>query len=261
MISIAKIVSMILCVLICVVVVVIPSLVIKKRSSKIETGLLGALSYGFLGYIWQYVFFIFFAAFVMGSLANTGVFLQIIMTLVSTALTVLSLFWGIYLTNQKQRSIYRSAAVGIGFGFGKMAIELIFSNVYRLYLVGKINRGISTVDIKMKESLQATKITTLYLDTYRCVLMFLVVFALALIMGHLYLQENVMKMSILAAILYEVITLLNLIIESLVKGIAGNVVQLIFLTVVGAAAGIILWHWFQTNKVVLNPMEILKKEQ
>ncbi len=261
MISAGKMAAMILSILICVAVVVIPSFMIKKRSSKIETGLLGALSYGFLGYVWQYIFFIFFSVFVMGALKSAGVFMQLFMTVVSTALTVLSLFWGIYLTNQKQRSIYRSAAVGIGFSFGKMAIELIYSNVYRLYFAFQINAGGYQADPEIKESILATNTATLYLDTYRCVLMFLVVFALALIMGHLYLQENVKKMSILAAILYESVTLINLIIGSVLKGTAGTVVQVVFLTAVGGAAGIILWHWFNTNKVVLNPLAIVKKEK
>nr|MBP3598803.1 hypothetical protein [Eubacterium sp.] len=261
MISMGKIISMIFCVVICVAVIAIPSLMIKKRSSKLETGLLGALCYGFLGYVWQYIFFIFFATFVMGTLKNTGVFLQILMTLASTALTILSLFWGIYLTNQKQRSLYRSAAIGIGFSCGKMAIELIYSNLYRVYFAFQINGGTFQADPEIKASILSTSTTTIYLDTYRCVLMFFVVFALALIMGHLYLKEDVKKMSILAGILYEVVTLVNLLLGSVIPGIAGTIVQLVFLTAVGAAAAMILWNWFRTGKVVLNPLEIMRKEK
>lgn len=261
MISTGKIVSMIVSILICAVAVVIPSLLIKKRSSKIETGLLGALSYGFVAYVWQYIFFIFFSVLIMGVLKNAGVLMQLIMTFAATALTVLSLFWGIYLTNQKQRSIYRSAAVGIGFSFGKMAIELIYSNAYRLYFSVQINTGVFKADPEIKQSIITTKSATVYLDTYRCLLMFLVIFALALIMGHLYLQKNVKKMSILAGVIYEAITLLNLMIGSLLPGVAATIVQIIFLTVVGSMAGVILWHWFRSGKVEVNPVAILQEER
>ena len=46
---------MIVCPLIALVVLGIAYYKIHKRSSKLETGLPGALGYGFLGYLWQYL--------------------------------------------------------------------------------------------------------------------------------------------------------------------------------------------------------------
>ncbi len=259
MISVAKMVSMIICILLCVVMVAVPSWMIKQRSRKIETGLLGALGYGFVGYVWYYIFYIFIGVFLMAKAGTTGVLVQIFMTLISTSLTVLSLFWGIYLTNQKQHSIYRSAAVGIGFAFGKMAIELIYDNLYKFYFSLQINSGTFQADSSIRKAIEGTSTSTMYLDVYRCFLMFLLVFALALIMGHLYLQENVKKMAILAAILYETVTIINVFVTSVLPGAAASIAQFLFLTLVGVASGTILLHWFKTNKVVLNPLEIWKK--
>ena len=55
MVSTITMLVMAICVLVSVAVPVIPLFMIRKRSSKIETGLSGAVGYGFLGYIWQYL--------------------------------------------------------------------------------------------------------------------------------------------------------------------------------------------------------------
>ena len=56
---------MILCPLIALAVLGIAYFKIHKRSSKLETGLPGALGYGFLGYLWQYLIFSFLAMYLL----------------------------------------------------------------------------------------------------------------------------------------------------------------------------------------------------
>ena len=121
---------MIVCPLIALVVLGIAYYKIHKRSSKLETGLPGALGYGFLGYLWQYLIFSFLAMYLMAlvfkgvsGIGKVGVSFGL--TFLSTAFTIAALYWGIYLTNEKKRSLYRSAVVGIGFSLGKVAIELV----------------------------------------------------------------------------------------------------------------------------------------
>ena len=101
---------MIVCPLIALVVLGIAYYKIHKRSSKLETGLPGALGYGFLGYLWQYLIFSFLAMYLMAlvfkgvsGIGKVGVSFGL--TFLSTAFTIAALYWGIYLTNEKKRSL------------------------------------------------------------------------------------------------------------------------------------------------------------
>ena len=100
MISTFTMAMMVVCILIGVAVPFFCILFLKGRSSKIETGLAGAVGYGMLGYVWQYVFYVFIGAFlarmpIPGSLTVRFVILQFLLTLVSTGCTAASLYWGI----------------------------------------------------------------------------------------------------------------------------------------------------------------------
>ena len=190
MVSTITMLVMAICVLVSVAVPVIPLFMIRKRSSKIETGLSGELARG-------------------GGAFQTAV-MNILLTFVSTAFTALSLYWGIYLTNQKQISLYRSAAVGIGFSLGKIAIDLVYPYVYSMYFAFQINAGTFQADEDMRLSILNTSIGSLLTGTYKCLLMFVIIFAITLIMGHYYIEKN-RKMTWLSVIAsYEVIMLINI---------------------------------------------------
>ena len=85
-----------------------------KKSSKIETGMMGAAGYGILGYIWQEVIYSFLALVLFANLpwlrnitGGAALLFAAAEALVSGIFIALGLYWGIYLTNTKQRSLYR----------------------------------------------------------------------------------------------------------------------------------------------------------
>ncbi len=260
MVSTMKIVIMILCVLVCAGVMAAPCFLIHRRSSKLETGLVGALCYGFLGYIWFYIFYMFCGALVVRMIPRASVWLglyEFFLTLLTTALTVLSLFWGIYLTNQKQRSIYRSAAVGIGFSLGKTAIDLFYPYLYSLYFSFQINRGTFAANPAIKDSILKTSTSSLLMGSYKCILMFAFLFYLALIMGDLYLKKDTKRMAVTAAVLYEAVTLLNVVLQWILPGLAASIIFVVLLSVLAAGCVVVLRHWFASGEVVINPLDIL----
>lgn len=263
MVSTITILVMAICVLVSIAVPVIPLFMIRKRSSKIETGLSGAVGYGFLGYIWQYLFYMFVGAFIARELAQGGAFwnaaINILLTFVSTACTALSLYWGIYLTNQKQISLYRSAAVGIGFSLGKIAIDLVYPYVYKMYFAFQINAGTFQADEDMKLLILNTSTGSLLTSTYKCLLMFVIIFAITLVMGHYYIAKN-RKMTWLSVIAsYEVIMLINILLRFLLKNnVFFDVWLMAVFTVFALAAGVILYNWFCNGEVEVSPFAAVR---
>lgn len=264
MVSLAKLVVMAVCVLICIVAIAIPTYLIKCRSSKIETGLSGAIGYGFLGYIWQYVFLMFAVVLVSRFLISgkNVALLQFLLTFVTTAWTAVSLYWGIYLTNQRQISIYRSAAVGIGFSLGKMGIDLIYPYATSFYFSLQINAGTFHGEEALRYSILETSIPSLFAGTYKCLLMFVMIFAIALIMGHYYIagKKQMAWLSVLG--IYEVIMLINMGLQFTVGRLsqtANDIAFMIVFTVVAALAVLVLYHWLRTDEVEWNPQKLLQK--
>lgn len=271
MVSMTTIVMMAFCVLVSIAALAIPFMKIRKRSSKIEAGLTGALCYGFLGYIWQYVFFLFAGVF-LAKLPVTDnervreVVVSILLTLVNTALTALSLYWGIYLTNQKQLSLYRSAAVGIGFSLGKIGIDLIYPYITSIYFSFQINQGTFQAADQTAEAIRIsileTTVGSLLSGTYKCMLMFVIIFAAALIMGHYYIQKN-QKMAWLSVFcIYETVTLVNVILLQIFRDgpeVVKEAASMAALTVIAVAGGIVLYHWFRRDEVEVNPLTVIRR--
>lgn len=260
-----NIVIMVVCVLVCIAALAVPYIMIKRRSSKLETGLPGAIGYGFLGYVWQYVIYMFLGYltgyfFLKMGVWNeiTGILLRVVLTLVSTLCTAVSLYWGIYLTNQKQISIYRSAAVGIGFSLGKMGIDLIFPYVSSVYFSFQINNGTFAADSNIETSILASTPGSLIIGTYKCLLMFVIIFAIALIMGKYYIEKNRRMVWLSVLCIYEVTMLLNFILMQ-VPGVFSDIAFIIVFTVIAAAAGLVLWNWFKTDEVEVNPIAVFRK--
>lgn len=267
MVSLVKLGAMVVCVLICIVAIAIPTYLIKCRSSKIETGLSGAIGYGFLGYIWQYVFLMFAVVlvsrfFISGNKEPNVALMQFLLTFVTTACTAVSLYWGIYLTNQKQISIYRSAAVGIGFSLGKMGIDLIYPYATSFYFSLQINAGTFHGEEALRYSILETTVPSLFAGTYKCLLMFVIIFAIALIMGHYYIagKKQMAWLSVLG--IYEVIMLINMGLQftfGRLSQTANDIAFMIVFTVVAVLAVLVLYHWLRTDEVEWNPQKLLQK--
>lgn len=267
MISVFTMGMMAVCVLIGVAVPFGCVLLLKGRSSKIESGLSGAVGYGVLGYVWQYVFYLFIGAFLMsapiaGNEIVWTVIVQFLLTLVSTGCTAASLYWGIYLTNQKQISLYRSAAVGIGFSLGKIGIELVYPYAYSLYLSVQMNAGTCQADELIQQSILSTTAGSLISGLYKCLLMFVIIFVIALIMGKYYIQDN-KKMTWLFVIgVYEAIMIINVVLRYLFRTteLGTDIALMIVLTLIAAAAGVILWHWYRHDEVEVNPLAVIRRD-
>lgn len=267
MISVFTMVMMAVCVLIGVAVPFGCILLLKGRSSKIESGLSGAVGYGVLGYVWQYVFYMFIGAFLMsapipGNEMVKAVILQFLLTLVSTGCTAASLYWGIYLTNQKQISLYRSAAVGIGFSLGKIGIDLVYPYVYSLYLSLQMNEGTCQVNEFIQESILNTTAGSLISGLYKCLLMFVIIFWIALIMGKYYIQDNKKLTWIFVIGVYEMIMIINVVLRYLFRRteLGTDIALMVVLTLIAAAAGVILWHWYQHDEVEVNPLAVIRRK-
>lgn len=264
-----KIVSMAVCILLSITAMAIPLFMLKKRSSKIETGLLGAVAYGFLGYVWQSVLSVFLVVLVnrlpiFGSGGFHFFAVNFLGMLCGTACTALSLFWGIYLTNQKQRSLYRSAAVGIGFSLGKTSIEYIALYARDIYYSLQINNGTyqaSEESDAIKRLILERSTATVFTGMYKCLVMFVIIFAIALIMGNFYLQNENKKAWLSVICLYGGVILVNIILRQIFDNTikAGyDIAYVVVYTVLAGGAGLILYHWFRHGVVELNPLAVIR---
>lgn len=265
MVSMTKIVSMAVCILFSITAMAVPLYMLKKRSSGIETGLSGAVSYGFLGYIWQSVLSVFLVVFVnklpvFGSGGFHVFAVNFLGILCGIACTALSLFWGIYLTNQKQRSLYRSAAVGIGFSLGKTSVEYIALYVRDIYYSIQMNRGTYRASDAIRQSILERSSATVFTGMYKCLVMFVILFAIALIMGNFYLKGENRKAWISVSCLYGSVILLNVILRQIFDSskVAYDISYIVVYSVFAAGAGVILYHWFRQGTVELNPLAVVR---
>lgn len=259
MVSTFNMVLMLVCVVVGIAAAAVPYLMISRRSSALETGLPGAFGYGVLGYVWQYVFYIFGGGVFLyrlpfwGSMNGTAreVLLNVLLTILTTLCTVAALYWGIYLTNQKKISIYRSATVGIGFGLGRIALDLVYPYCHSFYFALQINGGTYHGKEELKNSIISTSSASLVSGTYKCVLMLVIVLDIALIMGNYYISKNKKMAWIYPLAVYEVIMLLNALPRLMFgnREIVAEVVVIVIYTIVAAAAGVDLYRWFKTGQI------------
>lgn len=249
---------MLVCVVVGIAAAAVPYFMISKRSSALETGLPGAIGYGVLGYVWQYVLYMFGGVFIarlpflkgMNESAQVIV-LNVLLTFLTTLCTVAALYWGIYLTNQKKVSIYRSATVGIGFGLGRIGLDLIYPYCYSFYLALQINGGTYHGKEELKNSIISTNSASLVTGTYKCILMLLIVLDIALVMGNYYISEKKKMAWIYPLAVYEVIMLLNAL-PRLIFGnreIVAEAVVIVIYTILAAAAGVDIYCWFKTGQI------------
>lgn len=258
MVSTFNMVLMLVCVVVGIAAAAVPYFMISKRSSALETGLPGAIGYGVLGYVWQYVLYMFGGVFIarlpflkgMNESAQVIV-LNVLLTFLTTLCTVAALYWGIYLTNQKKVSIYRSATVGIGFGLGRIGLDLIYPYCYSFYLALQINGGTYSGKEELKNSILSSTSVSLVSGTYKCVLMLVIVLGIALIIGNYYISGNKKIAWIYPLVIYEVIMLMNALPRILFanRGYLAEIVVIVLYTIVASAAGVDIFCWFKTKQI------------
>lgn len=259
MVSTFNMVLMLVCVVAGIAAAAVPYLMISRKSSALETGLPGAIGYGVLGYVWQYVLYIFGGGVFLYRLpfwrsmneTAQAIILNVLLTILTTLCTVAALYWGIYLTNQRKISIYRSATVGIGFGLGRIGLDLIYPYCHSFYLALQINGGTYHGKEELKNSIISTTSASLVSGTYKCVLMLVIVLDIALIMGNYYISKNKKMAWIYPLAVYEVIMLLNALPRLMFgnREIVAEVVVIVIYTIVAAAAGVDIYRWFKTGQI------------
>ena len=242
---------------------VIPYILICRRSSKIETGMVGAVCYGFLGFFWQQLIYMMLIVF----LSNIGAVYRllndnfIISAVVYAALcsifVALGMYWGIYLTNQKQHSLFRSAVIGIGFGLGSVGWNIWVFYGMSLYESIRINMGVFSGEEKLRASILATSTGSMLLDAYKFILLLLIYLGVALLMGKHYLG-GMKKIAWAVPIFVQLfISLTNAILRQYVPDPAQKIVFYLILTILAAASVCLVYRWLKTGEVTTE----IKKQQ
>lgn len=194
MVSTGQITGMAVSILLPLLVAALFYFLIGRKSRKIETGMLGAAAYGCLGFLWQQLIYL-VAAVGMTSFSplrnaieGNYVLSALLFSFVCSVFVALGMYWGVYLTNQKQKSLYRSVTVGIGFGVGNAVWNIILPYAMSFYYSIQINAGTFAKDAETRESILATSPATMYLDALKCILFLLVYMGVAYEMSRYYLE-------------------------------------------------------------------------
>lgn len=229
-----------------------------KRSSKMETGMMGAIGYGVMGYIWEELIYSFLGLLALTKMTNvlnaTGgnaVFVAAVEALLSAVFVSVGLYWGIYLTNTKQRSLYRSATIGIGFGIGYSLLTYGF----QLYYAIKINSGTFSGANGAKKTILATSATSLYLATYRNVLMLLIFLGIALLMGKYYLEKRHLYAWLTPVIVYMFIRFTDVILNTYLTNAIAKPIVLTILTILAAGSVWLVIGFLRTGGLSVRKIE------
>lgn len=230
-----------------------------KRSSKIEGGMFGALAYGILGYFWQEIIYSFLGLVALtkmtGILNATGgnaVFVAFVEALTGSLFVALGLYWGIYLTNTKQRSLFRSTTVGIGFGVGAALLKYGF----QLYYAVRINMGTFSGTDASREAILGISASSLYLAAYRNILIVLIYMGVALLMGKFYLQKNRLSSWLVPILTYMFMRFTDVILNTYAPEVVAKSVYCVILTVLAAGVSWMVYQWLKTGEVHIGKYEI-----
>lgn len=225
-----------------------------QRSSKIEGGMLGALAYGALGYFWQEIIYSFLGLVALtkmtGILNATGgnaVFVAFVEALAGSVFVALGLYWGIYLTNTKQRSLFRSVTIGIGFGIGDALLKYGF----QLFYAVKINAGTFSGTDMSKKAILATPVSSLYLAAYRNVLVVIIYMGVALLMGKFYLEKNKLSSWLVPILAYMFMRFTDVLLNTYAPEMVAKIAYCVVLTVLAAGSLWTIWRWMKTGEIRL----------
>lgn len=227
-----------------------------RKSRKIETGMLGAIGYGALGYVWQELIYSFLGMLVLvkmaGSLQKTAngsgaVLVAAIEALVSAIFVAAGLYWALYLTNTKQQSIYRSATIGIGFGIGYSALTYGFE----LYYAIRINCGTFQGVESAKQKILQTSVTSLYVSAYRNVVVLLIFLGVALLMGKYYLEKRRLYAWLMPIVVYMFLRFTDVIFNTYLPTMVAKIVVIILFTILAIGSVWIVKKFLHTGEIVI----------
>lgn len=257
MVSTGQMLGMVVAILLPILVAVIFCILIHKRSSKIETGLIGAVSYGVLGFLWQQLIYLMVIviltniAWFRNTIGSNYVMSALIYGLVCGIFVALGLYWGIYLTNQKQRSLYRSTTIGIGFGLGNAIWNIAAPYGMSVYYGIQINSGSFAGSETLKASIVGTPAITMYLDSLKCILLLLIFMGVALLLGRFYLEGNKPAAWGTPILVQLFISLTNALMKEYLPGPVAKIGIYVILTLLAAASVWLVIGWLRTGEVIL----------
>lgn len=255
MVSTGQMVGMAVAILLPVLVAVFLGVVIGRHSRKIETGMLGAVAYGFLGFLWQQLFYLVMIVvltnfgWLRNAIGSYYVISAFVYGLVCSAFVALGLYWGIYLTNQKQRSLFRSTTIGVGFGLGNIAWNIVAPYGMSLYYSIQINAGSFAGSTETKASILATASSTMYLDSLKCILFLIVYMGVAHLMSKYYLEGNKIYAWGVPVVVQLFISLTNALMKQYLPEIAAKIGIYVVLALLSAASVWMVWNWLKESRV------------
>lgn len=242
MVSSGQLVGMGMAIVLCLLAVAALYIMVNRHSRKIETGMMGAVGYGALGFLWQQLIYLMAVvlltnqAWLRDAIGSYFAISAVVYGLVCSIFVALGMYWGIYLTNQKQRSIYRSTTIGIGFGLGNIMWNILAPYGMSLYDAIRINAGTFTGNEKTKESILATASATMYLDALKCILLLVIYMGVAYIMADFYLKGKKWHAAAVPVAAQLVISLSNAFMRQYLPELAARIGIYVVLALFAAAS-------------------------
>jgi hypothetical protein len=255
MVSLGQMTGMLMALLLPTAVAAAFFVVIRRKSRKIETGIFGAFGYGFAGYLWQELIYL-MAIIGLCNLEAVRTVIEkyyFITAFVYSIFVTVGLYWGIYLTNQKQKSLYRSVAVGIGFGFGNVVWNLFAAYGMSFFYAIQMNRGNFNGSAEVKASILNTPASTMYLDALKCILFLIVYVGIAYVMSGHYLKGKRVYALAVPAITQLFISLTNAVMSRLLPKMAAQIGIYIILALLSAFTLYLLYGWLKKDHTVSEP--------
>ena len=257
MVSTGQIIAMCIAMLLPLLVAVVFYILIHRRSSKIEAGMPGAIGYGILGFLWQELIYLMLIViltnfvWLRNLMSNNFALTAVVYGLLCSIFVALGLYWGTYLTNQKQRSLYRSATIGLGFGIGNIGWYILATYSMSLYYSIQINAGTFAKSEELKASILNTSAMSMYMDALRCILLLLIYTGVALLLGKFYLEGNKRAAWGTPILVQFFISFTNALVQEYLPAMAARI---LFYAVLACMAAVSVWtllRWLRTGQVVL----------
>ncbi len=242
--------GLIVAILLPILVGAVPYYIFWRRSSKVESGMMGAIAYGVLGYFWQEILYSFLALLALANMTSilnatgkSAVVVAIVESVFSALFVGLGLYWGVYLTNSKQRSIYRSMTIGIGFGIGSALLTYGFE----LYYAVRINMGIYTGSDSTKEQLMSTSTASLYVAAYRNVMTMLVFMGVALLIGRFHMEKKRLYAYLVPVIIWVFLRFTDVILNSYTSQVVSKTIYCIVITLLAAGSVYVIANYLRDD--------------
>lgn len=244
MVSTGQMMGYVMAILLPLIAVLIPFYILWKQSSKVERGMLGAIGYGIMGYFWQKIIYYFLKKLALSANIGNLDVLAVVDVLVSGIFVAAGLYWGVYLTNTKQRSLYRSTTVGLGFGLG---VALFYYGLPFYYAI-RINVGAYTGTDTAKAIILSTSTASLYLDAVRNILWVLVYMGVAFWVGKNHLEKKRLTAWLMPIIVDAFIRVTKAILDTYAPALVAEIVYMVVLAFVAAVSVWMVRNWYQSEK-------------